>query len=185
MTVQKIFDAHGLKIFDVQELTTHGGSLRIFACHKNCEQYKISSNISNVLDKEIALGMNDLKVYLNFSDKVHQIKYDLLKCLVELKKQNKKIIAYGAAAKGNTLLNYCGIGEEFVDFVVDKNPSKQNTLLPGSRISVYSPKKIDLEKPDYVLILPWNLREEIMAQLDYLRKLGVRFIVPVPKVEIL
>ena len=187
MTVQKIFGAHGLKIFDVQELPTHGGSLRIFACHKSCDKYKIAENVANILNKEIAAGFDKLSTYLNFTNEVHRVKFDLLACLIDLKKRGKKIAAYGAAAKGNTLLNYCGIGTEFIDFAVDKNPAKQNTLLPGSRIPVYSPDNLEGggSKPDYILILPWNLCAEIMTQLDYVRTWGAKFIVPIPEVRIL
>lgn len=184
-TVQEIFEAHGLKIFDVQELSTHGGSLRIFACHTACEKYPLRDNVKKILTKEKNAGLDTLKTYLNFNDVIRNVKYDLLSALIQIKRSGKKIIGYGAAAKGNTLLNYCGIRNEFLDFVADKSPHKQNTLLPGSRIPVCSPEKIIETKPDYVLILPWNLKAEIMSQLAYIRDWGGKFIIPIPEVMIL
>ncbi len=184
-TVEKIFDAHGLKIFDGHELPTHGGSLRIFACHKACGKYSLQDNVEKILDKEKAAHLDDLKTYLKFDGNIRNIKYDLLSLLIEVKRSGKKIIGYGAAAKGNTLLNYCGIGNEFIDFVADKNPHKQQTLLPGSRIPVFSPDKIVETKPNYVLILPWNLKAEIISQLNYIREWDGKFIIPIPEVMLL
>ena len=184
-TVMKIFDAHGLKIFDVHELPTHGGSLRIFACHKICAKYSLQDNVEKILGKEKAAHLDDLKTYLKFDGNIRNIKYDLLSLLIEVKRSGKKIIGYGAAAKGNTLLNYCGIGNEFIDFVADKNPHKQQTLLPGSRIPVFSPDKIVETKPNYVLILPWNLKAEIISQLNYIREWNGKFIIPIPEVMLL
>ena len=184
-TVQKIFEAHGLKIFDVQELSTHGGSLRIFSCHTACEKYPLCDNVKKILTKEKNAGLDTLKTYLNFNDAIRNVKYDLLSALIQIKRSRKKIIGYGAAAKGNTLLNYCGIRNEFLDFVADKSPHKQNTLLPGSRIPVCSPEKIIETKPNYVLILPWNLKAEIMSQLAYIREWEGNFIIPIPEVMIL
>jgi len=185
MTVQKIFAAHDLRIFDVQEWSTHGGSLRIFACHKKCVIYQDTGYIEKILLKERKAGLEDINTYLDFSEKVKKIKYRLLECLITFKNKNKSIVAYGAAAKGNTLLNYCGIRTDIIDYVVDKNPHKQDTLLPGSRIPVYDPKKIRETKPDYILILPWNLQEEIMEQLVYVREWGAKFILPIPNVEVI
>ncbi|WP_019552558.1 class I SAM-dependent methyltransferase [Propionispira raffinosivorans] len=184
LTVQQIFAAHGLRLFDVQEWATHGGSLRIFACHANCSRYIVSDNVARILEKEKKAGLDQINTYLTFSESVKKVKYDLLSCLIELKRQNKNIVVYGAAAKGNTLLNYCGIRQEFIDYAVDMNPHKQNTLLPGSCIPVYSPDKIRETKPDYILILPWNLKEEIMQQLHYVKAWGAKFLLPIPEVEI-
>lgn len=184
-TVIKIFEAHGLKIFDVQELSTHGGSLRIFACHAACEKYPLCDNVKNILSKEKNAALDNLETYLQFNETIRNVKYDLLSTLIQIKRSGKKIIGYGAAAKGNTLLNYCGIRNEFFDFVADKSPHKQNTLLPGSRILVCSPEKIIETKPDYVLIFPWNLKAEIMSQLAYVRDWGGKFIIPIPEVMIL
>ena len=184
-TVQQIFNKHGLKIFDVQELETHGGSLRIFACHSKNSQYDTTHNITNLLKKEQNFGLDQIQTYKNFTSKVQQIKYDLLETLINLKKQNKTIIAYGAPAKGNTLLNYCGIGKEFIDYTVDKSPHKQGMYLPGTQIPILAPEEIQKTKPDYILILPWNIKEEITKQLEYTQKWGAKFILAVPKVEIL
>lgn len=184
LTVQKIFAAHGLRLFDVQEWPTHGGSLRIFACHHDSNKHQATEAVSEMLRKEKEAGLDRIDTYLNFSHKVEALKFDLLSCLSTLKKNHCHIVAYGAAAKGNTLLNYCGIRQEFLDYVADRNPHKQNTLLPGSRIPVYAPEKIAETKPDYILILPWNLQEEIMEQLAYVREWKGKFIIPIPRVEI-
>lgn len=184
-TVQNIFKAHGLRLFDVQELPTHGGSLRIFACHTECQRFVENPHIVKMLCKERLAGLADMHAYFNFSDRVREIKYELLSCLIKLKKHQYTVVAYGAAAKGNTLLNYCGIRQEFIDYVVDKNPHKQNTLLPGSRIPVYAPEKIRETRPNYILILPWNLKEEVMKQLEYTKAWGAKFILPIPKVEVI
>ena len=184
LTVQKIFAAHGLKIFDVQELSTHGGSLRIFACHAENEKYSVRQSVEHLLSKENDAGLYELSTYLNFSGRARKVKFDLLSCLIELKRRGKIIAAYGAAAKGNTLLNYCGIREEFITCAVDRNPYKQNTLLPGSRIPVYAPEKLSEVCPDYVLILPWNLEKEICAQLRQTCDWALKFIIPIPAVHI-
>jgi len=184
LTVQKIFMLHGLRIFDVQEWSTHGGSLRIFACHVDCFNYKTTDYVESITQQEKQAGLDKLHIYTGFSEKVKNVKYDLLACLIELKKANKSIVAYGAAAKGNTLLNYCGIRQDFIDYAVDINPHKQNIMLPGSRIPVYNPEKISQTKPDYILILPWNLKEEIIQQLSYVKEWGAKFILPIPEVEI-
>jgi C-methyltransferase./Hypothetical methyltransferase. len=184
LTVQKIFMKHDLRLFDVQEWSTHGGSLRIFACHKACSKYNTEKSVANILEKEIQRGLNKIDTYLHFVEKAKTVKYDLLSLLIRLKQENKSIIAYGAAAKGNTLLNYCGIHKDFIDYAVDMNPHKQNTLLPGSGIFVYSPKIIRETKPDYILILPWNLKEEIIDQLKYVKEWNAKFILPIPKVSI-
>lgn len=184
LAAKKILAARGLNIFDVQELSTHGGSLRLFICHEGAK-YSTSQEVEKLLQRELEAGLGDIETYLNFSEKVKKIKYDLLSCLIDLKRKGKRIVGYGAAAKGNTLLNYCGIGGEFLDFVTDKNPHKQNTLLPGSRIPVYSPEKLYESRPDYVLILPWNIKEEIISEIKEKSDFPVKFIAPIPEVCII
>jgi hypothetical protein len=185
MTVQSIFKNHGLELFDVEELPTHGGSLRIFAKHAEDLTRKISENVNALLEKEMSRGINMMAYYQDFQKKADQIKYDLLNFLIEQKKNNKKVAAYGAAAKGNTLLNYCGVRKDLIDFVVDASPYKQGKYLPGSHIPIVNGEEIKKYKPDYILILPWNIKEEIMAQLDYIRTWGGRFVIAVLEMEIL
>ncbi len=186
-TVKRIFETHGLELFDVEEQPTHGGSLRIFACHNGGGYlpYKTSSHVAAMLDKEAAAGLTDLKTYLGFAEKVSRIKNELLKFLIAVKEQKKHVAAYGAAAKGNTLLNYCGIRQDYIDYVVDKNPHKQNTLLPGSRIPVYAPERLEETKPEYILLLPWNLKTELLEQLAYTKKWSAKLILPIPELTIL
>lgn len=180
--VKRIFEEQGLTIFDVQELPTHGGSLRIFTKHSDCTKHVIEPSVQILLDKEQTLGVNTLEYYQNFQSKVDQIKYDFLRFLIDAKKDGKKVIGYGAAAKGNTLLNYAGVkGNDLIEFVVDASPYKQGKLLPGSRIPVVSKEAIDKFQPDYIIIFPWNLKTEIANQLDYCKKWGAQFVVFVPE----
>ena len=169
MTVRTIFNHHGLELFNVEEIPTHGGSLRIFARHVEESAGKISKNVEVLLKKEMSSGLNEITYYRNFQEKADQIKYDLLKFLVAQKESGLKVVAYGAAAKGNTLLNYCGVRKDLIAFVVDASPHKQKKYLPASHIPVKNEEEIKKYQPDYVLILPWNIKEEIMAQLDYIR----------------
>lgn len=185
LTVESIFNHHGLKIFDVQELTTHGGSLRIYACHENNQLDLINENINKVREDEKNASLNNIGTYLKFQDAVKNIKWDLLTFLIEEKNKDKKIVAYGAAAKGNTLLNYCGIRDDFIEYTVDKSPHKQNKLLPGTHIPVYPVEKIRETKPDYLFILPWNIKDEIIEQMSYVREWGSKFIISIPKLEII
>ena len=181
-----VFEKQGLEIFDVQELSTHGGSLRIFAKHKDDTTQAVESSVAAMLQKEAEAGLTTLSYYQNFQLKVDKIKYDFIDFLIQQKRNNKKIIAYGAAAKGNTLLNYCGIkGNDLIEFVVDASPYKQNKLLPGSRIPVYSNEKIKEYKPDYIIIFPWNLKQEVMNQLGYTREWGAQFVMAIPELTIL
>lgn len=180
----KIFAAHNLEIFRVDELPTHGGSLRLYVQHSGAI-HEIHSSVSRILDQEKNAGLLEIGTYERFSDKVKSLKRSLLSLLISLKNDGKNIVAYGAAAKGNTLLNYCGIRTDFIDYVMDKSPHKQGLYLPGSRIPVYEPEKISATKPDYVLILPWNLTHEITQQLSFIREWGGKFIVPVPEPKIL
>ncbi len=182
LAVKHVFERQGLEIFDVDEIPTHGGSLRIYAKHIENISQKIAPNVKKVLDKEIYAGMDKMSYYKGFQQRVDSIKYDMLSFLIEEKKKGKKIIGYGAASKGNTLLNYCGIkGTDLIEFVVDASPYKQTKFLPGSHIPVVSEEKIKAYQPDYVLILPWNLKEEISEQLSYIRKWEGKFVIAIPK----
>jgi len=185
LTVQKIFDNHNLKIFDVDEISTHGGSLRLYVTHKDNNQIIISKNILSILEKEKNFGLDKISTYDKFSKHIYKINFDLQNFIKTVKNESKSIICYGAPAKGNTLLNYCNISSDQIDYTVDKNPHKQNLFLPGTHIPIYSPEKIKETKPDYVLILPWNLKDEIMDEIDYIREWGGKFVVPIPEVKIL
>jgi len=184
LTVQKIFSHHNLTIFDVEKLDTHGGSLRVFVRHPENNELGISKRVEKLLEEEVKFGLDKLSTYSNFSEKVKSIKNSLLEFVSSAKKQNKKIVGYGAAAKGNTLLNYCNIGRDHIDYVVDRSTHKQGTFLPGTHIPVLNPKEIKKSKPDYVLILPWNLKEEIMGQLNFIREWGGKFVISIPEVKI-
>lgn len=183
-TVRQIFAAHGLEIFDVEELATHGGSLRIFAKHGENQTHKLAENVEKLLAKEKDFGLLDSDYYANFQPKADKIKNDLLMFLVEQKRAGKKVAAYGAAAKGNTLLNYCGVKKDLVAFVVDISPHKQGLYLPASHIPIVEESFIRNEKPDFVLILPWNLKEEISGRLKYIKEWNGKFVVAIPKLDI-
>jgi 2-polyprenyl-3-methyl-5-hydroxy-6-metoxy-1,4-benzoquinol methylase len=176
---------HGLTVFDVEELPTHGGSLRVYAKHTANAALAVSAAVSAVREAELQFGLSDLQTYENFAEDVVEIKCDLLEFLIQARRDGKIVAAYGAPAKGNTLLNYCGVGPELVKFTVDASPHKQQTLLPGTRIPVLHPDAIRVQRPDYVLILPWNLKEEIMRQMEDLRNWGGQFVVPIPKLAII
>jgi SAM-dependent methyltransferase len=184
LAVTRIFAAHGLRIFDVDRLTTHGGSLRIFAAHDKCQHWRDQPSVANLLAEERAAGLDHGPTYSLFAEQVKKTKYELLGFLVEAKRAGKTIVGYGAPAKGNTLLNFCGIRTDFIDFTVDKSPHKQGMFLPGTHIPVEDPKKIFETRPDYVLILPWNLRDEIMAQMAGVAAWGGKFVVPIPQIRI-
>ena len=184
LTVVDIFASHELRIFDVEELSTHGGSLRIYACHQGEDSYQITDRLQLLKQKEIEAGLQKIETYQGFAAQVRDTKRQLLQCLIDLKQQGKTIVGYGAAAKGNTLLNYCGIRGDFLDYVCDRSPHKQGLFLPGTHLPIEPPEKISETKPDYVLILPWNIKAEVMTQLDYIRSWGGKFIIPIPKVEI-
>jgi len=183
-TVKQIFESQGLEIFDVDELSTHGGSIRIYAKHIEDNSKPISEKADLLLQKEIEKGLNTLEYYNNFQQKVLKVKLDLTDFLIEQKRENKKVAAYGAAAKGNTLLNYCGIKSDLIHFVIDANPHKQNKYLPASHIPVLNEEQLKIAKPDYVIILPWNLKTEITDQLNYIREWGGKFVVAIPELEI-
>lgn len=180
-----VFGEQELEIFDVQELPTHGGSLRVFTKHKEDNSKQIEPTVAAMLVKENAAGISSLAYYQNFQSKVEKIKYDFTDFLILQKRAGKKVIGYGAAAKGNTLLNYCGIkGNDLIEFVVDASPYKQNKLLPGSRIPVISKEKIEEFKPDFIIIFPWNLKDEISEQLSYVRNWGAMFVIAIPELKI-
>jgi len=184
-TVQQIFASQGLELFDVEELPTHGGSLRIYAKHAEDNSKAITENVAVLLEKELKKGLRSLDYYNGFQAKALKVKLDLTDFLINCKRNNKKIAAYGAAAKGNTLLNYCGIKNDLIDYVVDANPYKQGKWLPASHIPVVNEAYLKNNKPDYVIILPWNLKEEITAQLSYIRQWGGEFVIPIPDLQII
>ena len=183
-SVQKIFKAQQLEIFDVEEIRTHGGSIRIYAKHKDDPTNEISRNVVLLLEKENQKGITDLNYYSHFSQKAFQVKLAFTTFLITQKKLGKKVAAYGAAAKGNTLLNYCGIKNDLIEYVVDASPHKQNKFLPGSHIPVVNEPFLKNDKPDYVVIFPWNLKEEISQQLRYIRNWNGKFVTAVPSLEI-
>ena len=185
MVTEQIFAKHGITLFDVEELPTHGGSLRIYGCHNENNKQLKSIRLDGLRNREIKMGLNKLDIYREFSSNVQMTKCKLLEFFIQVKKSGKSVVGYGAAAKGNTLLNYCGIATDFIDYVVDRNPHKQGCFLPGSHISICSPEKIKKNHPDYVLILAWNLKDEIMSQMAHIRKWGGKFVIPIPEVEVL
>ncbi len=185
LTVQKVFEYHGLVIYDVEELLTHGGSLRIFAKHNDDGSKPISNNIEIMKRKEKEFGLDKISTYTNFQRNINRVKINIQDFFIKCSKDGKKVVGYGAPAKGNTLLNYCKINKHQMDFTVDLSKYKQGLFLPGTHIPVYSPKMIKETKPDYVFILPWNLKEEIMSQLEFIRKWNAKFVIPIPEVEIL
>jgi 2-polyprenyl-3-methyl-5-hydroxy-6-metoxy-1,4-benzoquinol methylase len=184
LTVEQVFAKHGIVLFDVEQLPTHGGSLRIFGRHADATEPSVSARVEDLKQKEIAAGLNKMETYLDFGERVKETKRKLLEFLIGAKRSGKSIVGYGAPAKGNTLLNYCGVGRDFIDYTVDRSPHKQGLALPGTHIPIEAPEKISQTKPDYVLILPWNLREEIIEQMSYIRKWGGQFVVPIPEVTI-
>lgn len=185
-TTISIFERAGLKVFDVEQLPTHGGSLRVFGAHADDESKPRSEAVERVLDEERAAGLRDRAVYEAFQPRIDRIRADFLRFLIDQKAAGKVVAGYGAAAKGNTLLNYCGVkGSDLVRFVADLSPHKQGRFLPGSHIPVLAPEAIDAEKPDYIVIFPWNLKDEVIAQLGHARDWGARFVVAIPELRIL
>lgn len=184
IAVNTLFTANGLSVFDVEEMPTHGGSLRVFAQRKDSGTHAINDRFLSLLKKEQALGLDSAEFYADFQDKANKVKYGLIKFLIEAKESGKKIIGYGAAAKGNTLLNFAGIKEDLLTYVVDKNPAKQNKFLPGCHIPIVTEEHLKEIKPDYVLILPWNLEHEVVAQLDYIIEWGGKFVTAVPELRV-
>ena len=184
LTVREVFAAHGLRLFDVEEIPTHGGSLRIFGCHEDDPRGE-SERARELAERERAAGLGDLDAYRSFAHKVAQDKLDILTFLIGLRREGLRIAGYGAPAKGNTMLNYCGVGPEIVEFTCDLNPHKQGHLLPGSHIPIRSPETLREERPDVVVILPWNLREEIVEQLSFIHEWGGRFAARAPELRLL
>ncbi|HTP13065.1 MAG TPA: class I SAM-dependent methyltransferase [Bacteroidota bacterium] len=183
-TVERIFAAHGLTLFDVEELTTHGGSLRIFARHVEDDSKPVGSRVLEMRSRELGAGFDRLETYSDFTEKVKETKRKLLDFLITAKRKGKSIVGYGAPGKGNTLLNYCGIRSDFIDYTVDRNTYKQGKFLPGTHIPIFHPDKIKETRPDYVLILPWNFKDEIMQQISHIRTWGGQFVVPIPEVRV-
>jgi C-methyltransferase C-terminal domain/Putative zinc binding domain/Methyltransferase domain len=184
LTAEKIFAAFGLVFFDVEELATHGGSLRIFGRHQEDSSKPITQRVIAMRELEQRAGLMHIESYRSFAEMVKRTKQELLQRLIEIKKDQKSIVAYGAPGKGNTLLNYCGIGTDFLDYAVDRNPYKQGRYTPGMHIPIFAPSKIAETRPDYLLILPWNLKDEIMHQMGEIREWGGKFIVPIPETTI-
>ena len=185
VTACDLFDRHGLRIFDVEELPTHGGSLRIYACHQQNDQRATGERVADLLSREQRAGFKTVEHYLSFGERVKKTKRKLLEFLIAAKDQGKSVVGYGAPAKGNTLLNYCGIRSDLLDYTVDRSPHKQGHFLPGTHIPIHRPEKIKETRPDYVMILPWNLKEEVMGQMRYIRDWGGQFVIPIPEVKVL
>jgi SAM-dependent methyltransferase len=185
LSAEALFAGHGMTIFDVEELWTHGGSLRIYARPNSDRSRPVGERVLALRRREEEAGYRKIETYTRFEEQVRETKRKLLALLIDLKRQGKRIAGYGAPGKGNTLLNYCGIRTDFIDFTVDRNPYKQGKFLPGTHIPIYAPEKIDEVKPDYVFILPWNFKDEILAQLAHIRNWGGRFIVPIPEATVL
>lgn len=182
--IEQIFQRQGLIAFDVEELPTHGGSLRIYACHVEDTSKPVTSRVTGLREREEAIGVKTLEYYIAFRKQVEDTKRKLLECLVHLKGERQTIVGYGVPAKGNVLLNYCGIRTDFLDYMVDRSPYKQGKHTPGTRIPIHNPETIRQSRPNYVLILPWNIKEEVMEQLAYIREWGGKFVVPVPTVQV-
>jgi SAM-dependent methyltransferase len=183
--VEKIFASHGLTLYDVDEVPTHGGSIRIYARHAEDAAKPVGAAVERLRNREFEAGLDRLDAYVSFTEQVKETKRALLEFLIRVNREGKTVVGYGAPGKGNTLLNYCGIREDFLAYTVDRNPLKQGRYTPGTRIPILAPEKIRETRPDYILILPWNLKEEISKQHDYVADWGGRFVVPIPKVEVL
>jgi len=184
-TIERIFGRQGLRVFDVEELPTHGGSLRIYARHEGDESRPVRASVHDLREAELRAGLQDPERYVEFRRQVAASKRELVRFLCEAAEANQSVAGYGAPGKGNTLLNYCGIKPDLLEYTVDRNPYKHGRYLPGSRIPVYPPDRIAETKPDFILILPWNLRDEIASQLAYTREWGARLVVPIPRVEVI
>ena len=183
-TVAQIFSKHGLTLFDVEEISTHGGSLRIYARHDGDASKPVTERLTALRTKEAREGFATLNHYLSFSEGVNETKRALLEFLIKAKREGKKVVAYGAAAKASTLLNFCGVRTDLVDYLVDRSPYKQGHWLPGVHIPIYDPERVKTDKPDYVMILAWNLKDEVMAQMAFIRDWGGKFVVPIPKITV-
>jgi SAM-dependent methyltransferase len=184
LTTVRIMEAHGLKVFDVEELPTHGGSLRVYACRSDAQTHQIDARVGKLIAEEERAGLASVEGYQGFALQVKKTKWALVDFLLTAARQGKAVAGYGAPGKSATLLNYCGIGKDLIEYTVDRSPHKQGRFLPGSHIPIYHPDRIRETKPDYIVILPWNLKDEIMEQLQYIREWGGRFVVPIPKVTV-
>jgi hypothetical protein len=184
LTTERIFAAHGLTLFDVEEIPTHGGSLRIYARHVEDDSKPVGPRVHELRGREEAAGFRDLAHYASFTEQVRETKRAVLEFLIDARRRGKTVVGYGAPGKGNTLLNYCGIRTDFLDYTVDRNPYKHGRFTPGTRIPIYPPERIAQTRPDYLFILPWNLKDEIMAQMSGIREWGGQFVVPIPKLRV-
>jgi 2-polyprenyl-3-methyl-5-hydroxy-6-metoxy-1,4-benzoquinol methylase len=184
ISAERVLNKHGLIIFDVEEIPTHGGSLRLFVCHSEKPNHAVRAQVAQLRTTELNGGFDRLERYRSFTEQVQKTKRDILEFFIHAKRQGKSIVAYGAPAKGNTLLNHCGVRADFIDYAVDRSPHKQGLFLPGTHIPIVCPDKIRDTKPDYLLILPWNLKEEIMQQMAYVRDWKSRFVTLIPEVTI-
>ncbi|HTZ72391.1 MAG TPA: class I SAM-dependent methyltransferase [Candidatus Aquilonibacter sp.] len=184
LTTIRILEAHGLRVFDVDELPTHGGSIRVYACRAENTTHQLQPNVAKVVNDERKARLDSVEGYAGFAAQVQRTKFALLDFLLTAARQGKSVAGYGAPGKSATLIHYCGIGKDLIQYTVDRSPHKQGRFLPGSRIPIYRPDRIRETKPDYVIILPWNLKDEIMKQLEYIREWGGRFVVPIPKVQV-
>ncbi|MFI4981562.1 MAG: methyltransferase domain-containing protein [Nevskiales bacterium] len=185
LMVNQLFAQHELRLFDVEELKSHGGSLRIFACHAENSKQPDSGRVAQIIGAECAAGLDRIETYAAFAEQVRETKRQLLEFLIAARRAGKSVVAYGAAAKGNTLLNYCGIRDDFIDYVVDLSPHKQGRFLPGTHLAILSPDQVRETKPDYLLLLPWNLKDEIIGQMAHIRAWGGRFVIPIPQTRVL
>jgi hypothetical protein len=184
LTAQRIFAYHGIVLFDVEELPTHGGSLRIFGRHADDESKPVTRRVDEMLAVEREAGLDTIDAYRSFTEHVRETKRKILDFLIQARRDGKKVVGYGAPGKGNTLLNYCGIRSDFIEFTVDRNTYKQGRLLPGTRIPIYGPDRIRETRPDYLFILPWNFKDEIMQQMSFIREWGGKFVVPIPEIAV-
>ena len=185
LTAERIFTAHGMVLFDVEEIPTHGGSIRIYARLNQDVTMPVTSRVQEMRRRELAIGVDRMETYSSFAETVMKSKRDLLEFLIRAKREGKRVVGYGAPGKGNTLLNYCGIRQDFLDYTVDRNPYKQGKFLPGTHIPVFGPERISETRPDYVLILPWNFKAEIVKQMAGIREWGGKFVIPIPQVEVI
>ncbi len=184
LAVEQVFARHGMTLFDVEELSTHGGSLRIYACHNDDTSKPVQARAKELKSREEAAGFGRLNHYLSFGPRVEATKRKVLSFLISAKQEGKHVVGYGAPAKGNTLLNYCGVRTDLIDYTVDRSPHKQGHFLPGVHIPIYGPERVRDTRPDYLLILPWNIREEVMQQMSFIREWGGKFVVPIPEVQV-
>lgn len=184
VTVERLFRHHGLRVFDVEELWTHGGSIRVYGCRAECEEHAEDARLADLRERERGAGMLDLETYASFDARAQATKRRLLEFLIRAREEGKSVAGYGAPGKGNTLLNYCGIRTDFLDYTVDRNPYKHGRFTPGTHIPIFPPERLAETRPDYILILPWNLRDEILSQLAYAREWGAKFVVPIPEVTV-